>query len=1121
MTSKTRRLITLMIAAAGAAGTQACEGPGEGSPGAGPGGPQTGALQAALSLDGERVAAIRLDVWQGGEIVATRDVTPQDQPIPGTDDVLPGGDVFLNLPAGDYRAVATALDDAMQPAAHCQVASADTRVTAGATTEIILLVPCQAESNGALDVVLGVTEGPSMRGIELDPGKFIQPCERVFIEARAASGANDQEDAPLSYLWEILEAPAGADYELRQATSRTVSFATVTEGDYLVRVTVSDSEGLSATMTLPLHVNGPAGLGNPAFDDGPGNQNGPSVPVNPACLDLDLDQDGVPELVDNCPGLANPDQADADGDGLGDVCTAPGGPMEISFSISPNVAPRVAALLDQQIPRPVSRVTDATGAGADFVSNELLVQAPDQAALDAFLARWNGQVVGTLALSDLGAAGAPTLHQVRVDPALGPVDRLPELIRAAERKARGQQFVSDDAALGLLAIAAYETAETGLLVSANWLLEGSSIRTRSTVEAPANDAGLSRDAFSWPHLADGSVQDFGAAEAWRMLEATGNDANRVPLAILDGGFVMSPDLPVTTQIFPAGSFGQPHPYNCGGGTPCPWHGTNVAGIAAGIPDNGFGAAGSGGTVIDPLLLQMPTPDLVSIVRFAASTFGALVGGRPRVLNMSFGGEIPAVPCVVACGLIDVVTGSLRVAGILPVASAGNGGADNMGDNVDAEDCFLGICWESAGHVPCENAGVMCVGGVAWNANTSDPGSNFGTRTDDSGTVEVFGPFTVLTTDSVNGLVVPNAATTINGTSVAAPFVAGCAAMVMAANPALSAGQVESLLIATSRGTAPDGRARNRVDCGEAVRQALGGDAPPLLVLESPTPGLVHRLGGAPLSLRARAEDQEDGTPAIEWRSDRDGLLGRSAVTSVSRLSLGAHRITVTATDRAGHRVFDEARIQVLAALPALAIAAPLDGATYAFSQRVALSVDDTNGGRLAPQPDAALIWTDETTGAEIARGHNVLLPAGALGIGAHRLAVRTRIGEETVESFVNITIVADPADVPPSARILSPTEAETLWGDLDGPRGTYAPFTLRGEAFDTEDGRLSGLSLNWFAQPEGGAIEGLGSGETLDVQLLTGNLYFSGRYTLILRATDSAGQTTESRVNVVAVAVPR
>jgi hypothetical protein len=346
-------------------------------------------------------------------------------------------------------------------------------------------------------------------------------------------------------------------------------------------------------------------------------------------------------------------------------------------------------------------------------------------------------------------------------------------------------------------------------------------------------------------------------------------------------------------------------------------------------------------------------------------------------------------------------------------------------------------------------------------------------------------------------------------------------MVRAANPALSAGQVESLLIATSRASSPDGRARNRVDCAEAVRQALGGDAPPLLVLESPTPGLVHRLGGAPLSLRARAEDQEDGTPSIEWRSDRDGLLGRSAVTSVSHLSLGAHRITVTATDRAGHRVFDEARIQVMAALPVLAISAPIDGATYAFSQRVALAVDDTNGGRLAPQPDNAIVWTDETTGNEIARGHNVLLPAGAFSLGAHRLAVRTRVGDETVERFVNITIVADPADVPPSARILAPTEGETLWGDLDGPRGTYAPYTLRGEGFDTEDGRLAGASLEWIALPEGGVAEVLGTGETLDVQLLTGNLSFSGRYTLLLRATDSAGQTTESRVAVLAVAIPR
>jgi predicted dienelactone hydrolase len=37
-------------------------------------------------------------------------------------------------------------------------------------------------------------------------------------------------------------------------------------------------------------------------------------------LARDRDGDGVPDTADNCPGTANPDQADADGDGTGDAC---------------------------------------------------------------------------------------------------------------------------------------------------------------------------------------------------------------------------------------------------------------------------------------------------------------------------------------------------------------------------------------------------------------------------------------------------------------------------------------------------------------------------------------------------------------------------------------------------------------------------------------------------------------------------------------------------------------------------------------------------------------------------------------------------------------------------------
>ena len=41
----------------------------------------------------------------------------------------------------------------------------------------------------------------------------------------------------------------------------------------------------------------------------------------PTLLDLDSDGDYIPDALDNCPSVQNPDQADADGDGNGDPCT--------------------------------------------------------------------------------------------------------------------------------------------------------------------------------------------------------------------------------------------------------------------------------------------------------------------------------------------------------------------------------------------------------------------------------------------------------------------------------------------------------------------------------------------------------------------------------------------------------------------------------------------------------------------------------------------------------------------------------------------------------------------------------------------------------------------------------
>ena len=135
-----------------------------------------------------------------------------------------------------------------------------------------------------------------------------------------------------------------------------------------------------------------------------------------------------------------------------------------------------------------------------------------------------------------------------------------------------------------------------------------------------------------------------------------------------------------------------NPSQCTGGFPCPWHGNGSAGVAAGILDNRYGGAGTGGLVADPWLFKTDYSD--SQVTRALRTAVAWHAG---VISMSFGGS-----CGDFCrfgrhfdGYYDAF-GAARTHGLVLVAAAGNDNAD-----VDRRHEF-----------PCNLDGVICVGALA-------------------------------------------------------------------------------------------------------------------------------------------------------------------------------------------------------------------------------------------------------------------------------------------------------------------------------------------------------------------------------------------------------------------------
>jgi subtilisin family serine protease len=204
---------------------------------------------------------------------------------------------------------------------------------------------------------------------------------------------------------------------------------------------------------------------------------------------------------------------------------------------------------------------------------------------------------------------------------------------------------------------------------------------------------------------------------------------------------------------------------------CQGHGTHVAGTVAG---NTYGVAKRAKVVSVRVLDCRGTGSYSTII--AGVDWVTKYAVKPAVANMSLGGSTSAA--------LDAAVRASVASGVTYVIAAGNSNAD--------------ACTTSPARV-----GEAITVGATDSADRRASFSNYGTCLD------IFAPGVNIRSASVSG---DTATTTLNGTSMAAPHVAGAAALHLSAHPAATPAQVRDALVTdattgvvASRGTGSPSR----------------------------------------------------------------------------------------------------------------------------------------------------------------------------------------------------------------------------------------------------------------------------------------------------------------------------
>ncbi len=634
----------------------------------------------------------------------------------------------------------------------------------------------------------------------------------------------------------------------------------------------------------------------------------------------------------------------------------------LTFAVNPELQPPFPAFpriseLDPEV-RTLSVVRTEAGVESIFVDNELYLLTNSDHELNAFIERWQGTILQSFDPAAHGFPQIPKMFLVHVQTEHADTSLLADDLKQLDPNGSYGAFeLSSQRGLKLLTAAAREAAQFSSYIGVSWIGQPSSFPRRTSIEAPTSRAIDEYDpnAFTWPHLADGNAMDTGVAEAWRALQVSGAlrrletadafEEGKFELAVFDNGFANDDDWPSWEGMENVGS-------PLGGPTPWPgkeWHGGGVIQSAAGVPDNNFGGAGPGGPVVD--IIAIPTtydPFLTAVALMRAVTERGA-----DLVNMSWHTPVP-VPLTFGLLPWEAITSLVHETGTLIFASAGNENA-NIDDEVDL---WIFGSFEPLWYTPAENAGGLAVGGI----EPKDDGtvakasqSNYGARD-----VDIFAPWIVWVgpnspTDH------DNSARLFAGSSASAPFAAGVAALIWAANPDLGADEVERVLINTAHTTTPPPARVNRwVDALTGVAFVLG-DIPPHIEIEFPFENSEFLRFTQPVALFAFADDYE-GPVSVTWTSDRDGVIYTGEGDFPRSLSYGTHIITATARDSIGQTAQDQVTIRIVSQDPVVTIIQPAHGTgLLAGTIRFSASTRD-NDYNNNPVPDDFVSWSHRRLG---------------------------------------------------------------------------------------------------------------------------------------------------------------